>query len=330
MKFLSVLVLSMISAVCVADDAQPTLKSFSSESISVARMRLSAIKRKQEMYAQRIETTHKRLCAASFVGGAVASAGALYLGYELWCYFVPEKVNAAQEKATNDTAEVPAMSSEEKAEYERLEKDHLREWDERRSFVGRVKNSVKEGASFAFYSFIVGMIWHMISHAQNFSLAHIKQFFQEDEAWFFGGIDYDIVANIERLGVSLSRFMHDMQTWFKNHEDDEKQFKPYFCHDVIIDFSALIDSVENVLALVCESAHERLQDGQDLTIVLNQHNANLVEYLENFALFVELLLNKPIEDFEQERRRMHLYLQQCSVGIMESLRVYKRLLYVKA
>lgn len=325
MKFLNVLALSMITTVCVADDAQSTLKSFSSESISVTRMRLSAIKRKQEMYAQRIETTHKRLCAASFAGGAVVSAGALCLGYELWCYFAPEKVNAA-----NDTAGMPAMSSEEKAEYERLEKDRLREWDERRTFVGRVKNSVKEGASFAFYSFIVGMIWHMISHAQNFSLAHIKQFFQEDEAWFFGGIDYDIVANIERLGVSLSRFMHDMQTWFKNHEDDEKQFKPYFCQDVITDFAALIDSVENVLALVCVSAHERLQDGQDLTIVLDQHNANLVEYLENFGLFVELLLNKPIDDFEQERRRMHLHLQQCSVGIMESLRVYKRLLYAQA
>lgn len=308
-----------------AGSAQPsTFVPTSSDSIELPRLRLSAIKRKQELFAKRIERTKKRGRVASFAGGAVVAAGTLYLGYELWGYFAPEKVADG-----DSSARIPAQSAAEKSEYERLKQERLREWEERRSFLGRVKHSVKDGASFAFYSFVVGMIWHMFNNAQEFSLANLKQFFQEDEVWFFKGIDRDIIANIERLGLSLSRFMNDMNAWFKDQADDQETFKPYFCHDVTTDFAALIDEIENLLALVCVSVHERLDHGEDLTLLLDQQNSALVDCIEIFAQFIEQLLNEPIQDFRIQRRRMYLVLQQCSVGITENLRVYNRLLYAE-
>ncbi|MBY0353302.1 hypothetical protein K2W90_02955 [Candidatus Babeliales bacterium] len=325
MTYFRIFMLSMVTALCVGN-AQPatTFVPALSTCIELPRMRLSSIKRKQELFAKRIERTKKRGRVASFAGGAVVAASTLYLGYELWCYFVPEKEVAHDQDVKN-----PAQSAAEKSEYERLKQERLREWEERRSFLGRVKHSVKDGASFAFYSFIVGMIWHMFNNAQEFSLANLKQFFQEDEVWFFKGIDRDIVANIERLGLSLSRFMNDMNAWFKDQADDQETFKPYFCHDVTTDFAALIDEIENLLALVCVSAQERLEHGDDLGIVLDQQNSALVDCVEIFAQFIEQLLNDPVQDFQAQRRRMHLVLQQCSVGIIDSLRVYSRLLYAE-
>jgi len=297
----------------------PGLGAFDIKPVCFERLDKSRITNKRIKLQKIISRTRKFQFGSYVLAGAAGTACVAFLGHWIYSSYYPE-----QTLQKTPSGNIDAVASVPSAQQDMLLAEFIQEYRDERTFGGIVKRGAYQGVQFAFYSFLVATLLGVFRFVEGSSVDAVTRWLTEDEFEFFARLELGLPGHVQKLARSSQEYITDLKKMIRQETlDTVKSFSSYFAGTLAMDFSIVVNDIEDILALswLCFNEQEYNKKTTGIAFLEMQYQDIVTDVDEMACFYEQTLKTNTLEDVLALERKCSLLMRRFSVRMQQWLKL---------